>query len=305
MDLRQIRYFVTVAERGSFSSAASALNVAQSALSRHVKDLEIELGGALLERGVRGVALTESGKLLLTRGRWLLGAVDDIETDVRTESRELSGTVRLGAPASIAEIFYAPLAQNVSRRFPRVRLELSQGLTETMCDRLLRAEVDLAVVTDPQPNNQLSFETLVVERIFLIGAPGDPLLKRGKLTRKEFNSLPNAIAPFGRNRFPLSVPISVRVESSTPMKQCAALGLGYGILPYSGIHTEVTAGTLSAAWLPWFHGNRVLALPRGRRASRATHEAVDILRAICRDLIGAGKILPMPTRARTRGKGTD
>ena len=55
MDLRQIRYFVTVAERGSFSSAASALNVAQSALSRHVKDLERDLGGALLERGSRGV----------------------------------------------------------------------------------------------------------------------------------------------------------------------------------------------------------------------------------------------------------
>src|SRR6201992_3777370 len=110
MDLRQIRYFVAVAERGGFGSAASALNVAQSALSRHVKELEHELGGALLERGSRGVAVTESGKVLLARGRWLLGAVDDVKAEVRTENREHSGTVRLGAPASLADILYVSRA---------------------------------------------------------------------------------------------------------------------------------------------------------------------------------------------------
>ena len=62
MDLRQLRYFVAVAERGGFGAAASALNVAQSALSRHVRLLEHELGGALFERGARGVAVTESAR---------------------------------------------------------------------------------------------------------------------------------------------------------------------------------------------------------------------------------------------------
>ena len=93
MDLRQLRYFVAVAERGGFAAAASALNIAQSALSRHVKELERELGGALLERGARGVTVTESGKVLLARGRWLFGTIDDIKAEVRTENREPSGTV--------------------------------------------------------------------------------------------------------------------------------------------------------------------------------------------------------------------
>ena len=300
MDLRQLRYFVAVAERGGFAAAASTLNIAQSALSRHVKELERELGGALLERGARGVTVTESGKVLLARGRWLFGTIDDIKAEVRTENREPSGTVRLGAPSSLADIFYAPLAQLIVKRFPRVRLELSEGLTEGMCDRLLRGELDLAVVTQPQPNDHLDYETLVVEQVFLIGPPRDPLLKRGKLTRKEFEGLPAAIVPLSRNPFPPTVPFSLRVDSAVPMKRIVASGLGYGLLPFSGIHEEIAAGKLSAALLPWMRADRVLALPRGRPVSRATREVFAGLLQVCQDLIDEGKILVAGPRARSR-----
>jgi len=291
MDLRQLRYFVAVAERGGFGAAASALNVAQSALSRHVRLLEYELGGALFERGARGVAVTESGKVLLARGRWLLGALDDIKAEVLTENREPSGTVRLGAPSSLADILYAPLAKLFAERFPRVQLELSDGLTEEMTDRLLRAEIDLAIVTGPQPNDYLDYEVLVAEQVFLIGPPGDTLLRRGSLTRKEFNQLPAAVRPLSRSIFPASAHSSLKVESMTPLKQMVAAGLGYGLLPFSGIHQEVAAGTLSAALLPWLRADRVLALPRGRPSSRATRETVSALKHLCRTLIEDGKVL--------------
>ena len=300
MDLRQLRYFVAVAERGGFAAAASTLNIAQSALSRHVKELERELGGALLERGARGVTVTESGKVLLARGRWLFGTIDDIKAEVRTENREPSGTVRLGAPSSLADIFYAPLAHLIVKRFPRVRLELSEGLTEGMCDRLLRGELDLAVVTTPQPNDHLDYETLVVEQVFLIGPPRDPLLKRGKLTRKEFEGLPAAIVPLSRNPFPPTVPFSLRVDSAVPMKRIVASGLGYGLLPFSGIHEEIEAGKLSAALLPWMRADRVLALPRGRPVSRATREVFTGLMQVCQDLVEEGKILVAKPRKTSR-----
>ena len=300
MDLRQLRYFIAVAERGGFGAAASALHVAQSALSRHVQQLEHELGGALLERGARGVTVTESGKVLLARGRWLLGAIDDIKAEVRTENRDPSGTVRLGAPSSLAAIFYAPLAQLFVTRFPRVKLELSEGLTEVMSDRLLRAELDLAIVTSPQPNDHLDYETLVVEQVFLIGPPRDPLLKRGRLTRKAFERLPAAVAPLSRNPFPPAVPFSLRVESIAPLKQMVAAGLGYGLLPFSGIHQEVADGKLSAALVPWMRADRVLALPRGRPVSRATREMVAALKEVCGSLIRDGTILTAAARSRSR-----
>jgi len=290
MDLRQLRYFIGVAERGGFGAAASALNVAQSALSRHIKELEYELGGALLTRTARGVAVTESGKVLLERGRWLLGMVDDIKAEVRTENREPSGTVRLGAPPSLGEVFYPALARLVVERFPRVQLELSEGLTELASDRLLRGQLDLAMVTAPQPNDHLDYETLVVEQLFLIGPPRDPLLKRGKLTPAEFKKLPRVVLPLSRTLFPPEIPSPLRVDSSTSMKRMVALGLGYALLPYSGIYQEVEAGQLSAAFLPWIGAERVLALPRGRPISRATRETVTLLKEICADLIRGGII---------------
>jgi LysR family nitrogen assimilation transcriptional regulator len=300
LDLRQLRYFVAVAERGGFGAAASTLNVAQSALSRHVKELEHELGGALFERGSRGVSVTESGKVLLTRGRWLLNVIDDIKAEVRTENRDPSGTVRLGAPSSLADIFYAPLAKLVISRFPRIRLELSEGLTEVMSDHLLRAEVDVAILTAPQDNDHLNYETLVVEQVFLIGPPCDPLLRNGRLTRKEFNNLPAAVVPLSRNVFPSGIPFSVRVESSIPLKRIVAAGLGYGLLPFSGIHEEMAVGALSAALMPWMRAERALALPRGRPVSRATREVVAALKEVCNSLISEGKILTVSTRSKSR-----
>jgi LysR family transcriptional regulator, nitrogen assimilation regulatory protein len=298
MDLRQLRYFVAIAERGGFGAAASTLNIAQSALSRHIKQLEHELGGSLFQRSARGVSVTESGKVLQARARWLLGTIDDIKAEVRTENREPSGTVRLGAPSSLADIMYAPLAKIFAERFPRVRLELGEGLTEALSDRLLRVELDVAIVTGPQPNNHLDYETLVVEKVFLIGPPRDPMLRAGSITRKQFNALPAAVLPLSRSVFPPAVPFTLRVDGSTPMKRIAAAGLGYGLLPFSGIHQEVAAGQLSAALVPWLQADRIVALPRGRPVSRATREVVAALKEICRELIGGGKILVAPTRRR-------
>jgi LysR family transcriptional regulator, nitrogen assimilation regulatory protein len=300
MDLKQLRYFVAIAERGGFGAAANTLNIAQSALSRQIKELEHELGGALFERGARGVSATESGKVLLARGRWLLGVVDDIKAEVKTENREPSGIVRVGAPSSLADIFYAPLARLFKQRFPKVQLELNEGLTEPMCDRLVRAELDLAIVTTPLPTDHLDVEPLVVEQVFLIGPPGDPLLMRGPLTRKQFERLPAAVPPLSRNKFPTSIPFSVRVESSSLMKRAAASGLGYGLLSFSGVHEEIAAGTLSATPVPWMNAERVLVLPRGRPLSRATREVVTALKEVRDILIEAGTIRTAP---RLRQKG--
>ena len=141
--------------------------------------------------------------MLLARARWLFGAIDDIKAEVRTGNREPSGTVRLGVPSSPAEILYAPLARLFVETFSAGAARIERRPYRRTSDRLLRGELDLAVVTTPLPNDHLAYETLVVEQVYVIGPPRDPLLKRGRLTRKKFNGLPAAVAAVQ----PQSVPV--------------------------------------------------------------------------------------------------
>ena len=118
MNLRQLSYFVRIAERGSFSAAADSLHVAQSALSRHVKELEDELGGALLDRGSRGVTLSDSGKVLFERARFILSQFEDAGSEVRAHNKELTGTVRLMLPdQAAADEFGAKMSGTVELPF--------------------------------------------------------------------------------------------------------------------------------------------------------------------------------------------
>ena len=107
------------------------------------------------------------------------------EDEIAAE-RGLTRPTRRATVPALEEILYAPLAESFVRRFPRVQLELSEGLTEVMSDRLLRAELDLAIVTAPQPNDHLDYETLVVEQVLFLTFGSEyrnvPSLASGKLT---------------------------------------------------------------------------------------------------------------------------
>ncbi|MFO1163042.1 MAG: LysR substrate-binding domain-containing protein [Reyranellaceae bacterium] len=121
----------------------------------------------------------------------------------------------------------------------------------------------------------------------------------GPLSRHDLANLPAAVLPLSassRSAFPADVKSTLRIESMASLKQMAAVGLGYGLLPFSGIHKEIADGTLAAARLPWLRGERVLALPRGRPVTRATRETVSVLEVICKKLIADGKILVAPSR---------
>ncbi len=96
--------------------------------------------------------------------------------------------------------------------------------------------------------------------------------------------------PLSRTPFPPEVSSRLRVDSSLSMKRMVASGLGYALMPYSGIYKEVESGELSAVPLSWMEANRILALPRGRPVSRATREVMAFLKEICGDLIRNGVV---------------
>ena len=109
LDLRQVASFVRVAELGSFTRAASALDIAQSALSRHVAQLERRFGTRLLHRTGRGVVLTDEGQRAVRAMRALLESAAQVTSDLAAGRAEPVGTVRLGILASLASVLLTPL----------------------------------------------------------------------------------------------------------------------------------------------------------------------------------------------------
>src|SRR5436309_13538134 len=118
MDLRQLDYFVHVAELGSFSKAASLLSIAQSALSTRVRKLEVELKQALLHRNGRGVTPTDAGKRLLEHARGILLQVNRVRDELAQVKDARAGHVVLGLPASVARLLTVILYKSFRSTFP-------------------------------------------------------------------------------------------------------------------------------------------------------------------------------------------
>jgi len=189
MNLRQIAYFVRIAESGSFSAAADALHVAQSALSRHIKELEDELGGALLDRGSRGVSLSDSGKVLFERAKFILAQFEEAGSEVRAHNKELTGTVRLMAPSSIAQVLFEPLVERFLAQFPKVRIGLSEGLWDDAANRLRAGMIDVAIMSSAT-SDYIELEPLAREQMVLVGRVGDPLIAKSSIAVGALAGLP-------------------------------------------------------------------------------------------------------------------
>jgi LysR family nitrogen assimilation transcriptional regulator len=172
MDLRQLEYFVHVAELGSFTKAAAILDVAQPALSRQVRRLEIELRQTLLYRNGRGVSPTEAGKRLLAHGRGILLQFDRARQEVEDARGSPVGRVVVGLPHSIGRLITAPFVAEFKQAFPRATLSITEGLTVHLHEWLLSGRIDVAVLHDPIPSPGLEFVPLREDPLFLVEQRG-------------------------------------------------------------------------------------------------------------------------------------
>jgi LysR family transcriptional regulator, nitrogen assimilation regulatory protein len=170
MDLKQLDTFVRVAELGSFTRAAGVLQVAQPALSRQVRALEIELRQPLFDRTGRGVTLTPAGARLLAHGRGILQQVERARQDLEEQRGAASGLVSIGLPPSISRTLTAPLVEAFRERFPRATLSLVEGLSTYTLEWLAQGRIDCAVVYNAVPAAALDLQPVLQERLHLVSA---------------------------------------------------------------------------------------------------------------------------------------
>ncbi|MFV3379790.1 MULTISPECIES: LysR family transcriptional regulator [Pseudomonas] len=197
--IRQLRYFVEIAENGSFSAAAERLYIAQSALSRQIKELEQQLGTPLFERTARQPRLTAAGLAFLDRARHLLADLDKAERLAREIGQGLRGSLRLNHSSTV------PLTGRLLERLagyleanPGVSLEIAQQSSEAQLEDIAQGRLEIGLLRLPvlRQHQDVETHTLFSEPLLLAVAAGHPLanatqvdLKR--LRDERFISIPH------------------------------------------------------------------------------------------------------------------
>lgn len=316
MDLRQLRYFVAIVEQGSFSRAAQVLNVAQPALSAHVRNMEADLGTKLLFRSAQGVMPTEAGTTLLRNARLVIEQVATAEAEVRGHAAEPRGEVRIGIPGTISQKLAVPLILAARQRYPGIKLRIAEAMSGFVLDWLRSGHVDLAILYIPNVDRGLASERLCVEELCLLG-PADSRLglsgpKGSSIDFVKAIELP-LILP-GRahglremlERLATSCDAALKseidVDSYVAIKDLVARGIGFSVLPLHAISPELAAKRLRH----WSIVNPVVQreVHLVRPSDRPVPQAVSAIEALCRDVLlslvsegtwdGTSRVAPVP-----------
>lgn len=171
MDLRQLRYFLAIYEERSVSRAAATVNIAQSAMSLHLSRLEQELLTELFIRQPRGMIPTASGERLSQHARSILRALDAARDDIQQAGRGVSGDISVGMGHSVMKTIGVAFMTRIVTDHPLVGLSISESLSFPTLTKVLRAEVDLAVIYNPPNDPQLLSNPILDEEMGCVGLP--------------------------------------------------------------------------------------------------------------------------------------
>jgi len=187
MELRHLRYFVTLAETLHFTRAAERVHVTQSTLSHQIKQLEDEVGQALFNRVGRRVVLTESGELFLGFASKALKEVDVGMGALKRSSTEMTGVVRIGATHGFNIAFVPECLSAFMLRHPTVQVVIEEASADMIGQGLLAGSLDIGIAYQPPEPSELWFEPLYTEEMMLVVSHDHPLAQRKRVRMVELH----------------------------------------------------------------------------------------------------------------------
>jgi DNA-binding transcriptional LysR family regulator len=295
MELRQLEYFVAVAEEANFTRAAQRIHVAQPAVSAQIQRLERELGQPLLDRSRRTVRLTAVGEATLPYAKAALAAVADVRVAVEELTQLVRGTVTIGTVTSHSVDIPALLA-DFHADHPQVEITLSTDSSDALIEKVQTGQLDAAIVSvgpEEQPEG-LEVEVVTDEPIQAVVSPTDELASRKTIRLSDLADRQLIALPVGAGiRHQLDAACAragvkprIAFEASTPvaLADLAGRGLGVAIVPASVPRERGELHALNI--VPQLRGRLVLAWRSGGPMSPAARVLVDKARRLLR--VGAG-----------------
>ncbi len=186
-----MRYFLEMAREGNMTRAAERLYVSQPTMSKQLKELENELGAKLFTRSNYSIKLTEAGMLLRERAEDIVSLVDKTEAEFRSLEEINSGDLYVGAPESEAMTLFAEVVRDLQRRYPKIRCNIYSGDLDSVCDRLDKGLLDLAIVMSYVDLSKYQYLTLPSRDTWgVLMRKDDPLARKTALSVPDLKGLP-------------------------------------------------------------------------------------------------------------------
>jgi LysR family nitrogen assimilation transcriptional regulator len=299
LDLRELRYFHSVAHTGNFGRSARELNVSQSAISHQMRKLQEGLGTQLLVRHGRGVALTPAGACLRDRLETVMQLLAS-PLDEAAAAGMLPGTVSLAIPAETGPLLAAPLVTKFRARWPHVALDICEGSGTDLEEWVRHGRIDMAVIHDPPVLPELEVTPILTESLGLVapvhsrtGTTEGPLRLRD--LAGESLILPGPQHWIRRRLDSVAQQYGIRLDPALQVSSVSSTivmvrnGLGCTILPLTAVRDEVARGVL--AFLPISHPplNSICSLVcRHPAPSTLITEFADIAREAMTALVASG-----------------
>ena len=191
MEIRVLRYFLTIAREGSITSAAEQLHITQPTLSRQIKDLEDELGQKLFHRSSHSMKLTQEGFIFRQRAEEIIAMVDKTSAEFLSMDKPLAGDIYIGGGETLAVSLIADLIAELRTEYPDIHYHLYSGNEADVTERLDRGLLDFGILVQPADLTKYDCIHLPAEDIWgVVMRKDSPLAQKNKITRADLLDLP-------------------------------------------------------------------------------------------------------------------
>ena len=306
--LRQLRYFDALARHGHFGRAAEACAISQPALSMQIKEMEEALGGMLLERSARQVALTRFGEELVERVRDILRSVEELGDFARAAHDRFAGRLHIGMIPTVAPYLLPKIIGNLSRTYPELDIQVREALTPKLIQELAEGRLDTAILALPVSEPSLTEVALFSENFLLVRpredertpVPSSERLREMRLLLlEEGHCFREQALSFCKKQ--LSAPREMLdANSLSTLVQMVSAGIGVTLIPEMAVAVETRSASVSVARFRNPQPSRTIGMV-WRKTSPLAKQLLQISEVVCQS---AGKVrrqsrpngAPLPTR---------
>lgn len=191
MELRVLKYFLTVAREGNITKAAEVLHITQPTLSRQLMELEEELGTILFYRGKRNITLTEAGMLFQKRAEEITGLVRKTEEEFETQKKFMGGVINIGCVESLTSKLLIDVIEDFSKEYPNLRYDLYNGFADDIKYKIDKGLIDIGLLLEPVEVYKYDFIKLPYDDNWGVLVPtNSPLASKESVTMREIVDYP-------------------------------------------------------------------------------------------------------------------